>query len=159
MGWWDVRVPEQRGGHAGYLVGEVCAIYIHINPIRSSSALCKSFKLCVGGQGSSDREQGHRLVVHVGIPPRPMPGGLSHHAHSVIQLRPQAGQLLREQPYPQAAAYPRTRPPGLRRYRLRPSINDDVCVHSGSYCLPTGGLASINGSTSLCNIVLPMFII
>ena len=33
MGWWDVRVPEQRGGHAGYLVGEVCAIYIHIKPI------------------------------------------------------------------------------------------------------------------------------
>lgn len=56
-------------------------------------------------QGPSDREQGPGAVVHAGVPPHPMPGGLPHHAHRVVKLRPQASQLLREQPYPQAAAH------------------------------------------------------
>ena len=56
-------------------------------------------------QRPSDREQGPGAVVHAGVPPHPVPGGLPHHAHRVLKLRPQASQLLREQPHPQAAAH------------------------------------------------------
>ena len=69
-------------------------------------------------QGPSDREQGPGAVVHSGVPPHPVPGGLPHHAHRVLWLRPQAGQLLREQPHPQAATDQGGRPAGLCRRHL-----------------------------------------
>lgn len=51
-------------------------------------------------QGLADRERGRSGVVHAWIPSRTLPRGLPGNANGVVELRPEARQLLRAKSHP-----------------------------------------------------------